>query len=370
MNRNEPWKILTVLAILVFNLSGCGLQNQYPQTALDTPKHHAITGNTFLQAGKLNDALREFQRARELDPEYALAYLGLGVLASLDHDCPGGLAMLQKARGYARDKNEEAEVNLGFIRVYAACQETLDANWLPLAEKEFELASQIVPKSTALTYYMGLAYKNACDFSSARQLFSQVRDHSQDRVFNAKAKQDLALLKKIEQAGPVTLPGRKIALLPSVTRAELSVLLMREMGADRLVPPQFTAASAIDVSGHKFQNDMEAVIALGVDGLKPNQDHAFRPDDVVTRCQFATIMKDILRKSFGEKFLGTQATGGHSPFPDVSDNAVCLEALALAIELGILEPIDRKTKSIVPAGPITGVNALWGIRVAERQLKG
>ena len=369
MKRSEPCLALLVLACLVIFPSGCKHGSQPNKVVLGTAAHHVRTGNTFVQTGKLNDALREFQIARELEPDFASAYVGLAVLASFEGDCLTAMDRLREAESVANDDADNLEVRTGRIRVYAACGDKLNTGWLALAEKEYEQAKQMSRQNTPLAYHMGVAYKNACNFSRAKVFFDQVRDYSTDRILNAKAKQDLAHMKNIEQAGPKTIQGKKIALQAAISRAELCFFLARELDGMGMTASPNTSEDAKDVAGHSFQEEVVAIMASHIDGLELDPNHAFQPDAIVSRCQFAKIMAGILRNRLGDTFSGVTLPDGHSPFPDVADDADCLESLAISTEYGFLETKDRKTRNIEPAGPVSGVDALRGIRALERQLR-
>ena len=68
-----------------------------PKAALDTPEHHVANGNTLLNSGKIDDAYREFHRARELDPKHAPAYLGLGLVYGIKGNYENAIEMLKTA---------------------------------------------------------------------------------------------------------------------------------------------------------------------------------------------------------------------------------------------------------------------------------
>jgi len=67
------------------------------KTWLDTPVHHVKNGNTLLKAGKIDDAYREFSRAKELDPNYPPAYVGLSLVYGLKGDDGASAIYLKKA---------------------------------------------------------------------------------------------------------------------------------------------------------------------------------------------------------------------------------------------------------------------------------
>jgi len=80
-------------------------------------------------------------------------------------------------------------------------------------------------------------------------------------------------------------------------------------------------------------------------------------------------MEETLRKALGDGSLEEYAGDGRSSFSDVPDHADCLRPLATATGLGLLEKMDRLTRMIGPERPITGVDALFGVRAAERHVE-
>ena len=85
-------RAIIVLAIFLTGfLGGCGPQTIWLRPSLDTPSQHVANGNQLLKRGKLSDACREFRRAREIDPNYTMAYIGLGIALGKKGDVENGL---------------------------------------------------------------------------------------------------------------------------------------------------------------------------------------------------------------------------------------------------------------------------------------
>ena len=71
-------------------------------------------GNQFMNSGKLDAALGEFNRAIELDPNFSPAYVGLGLVAGHRGDPEKGLEIMEKARELAQDEDQRKNVEAGF----------------------------------------------------------------------------------------------------------------------------------------------------------------------------------------------------------------------------------------------------------------
>jgi Tfp pilus assembly protein PilF len=71
-------------------------------------------GNQFMNNGKLDAALDEFNRAIELDANYTPAYVGLGLVFGHQGHPEKGLEIMETARGLARDEEQRKNVEAGF----------------------------------------------------------------------------------------------------------------------------------------------------------------------------------------------------------------------------------------------------------------
>ena len=97
-----------------FLILGCGPDTIFLRPGLDTPAQHAENGQQLLKRGKLEDASREFNRARELDPFYVKAHVGLGIALARKGDLAGATAAMDQARRIAGNSQEIAEVRKGY----------------------------------------------------------------------------------------------------------------------------------------------------------------------------------------------------------------------------------------------------------------
>jgi Tfp pilus assembly protein PilF len=95
MKFKKRYALFTVL--WVFFLCACATATIESKTFLDTPKHHVSNGNTLLKAGKIDAASREFNRAKELDPNYSPAYVGLSLVQGIKGDDENSVMYLKKA---------------------------------------------------------------------------------------------------------------------------------------------------------------------------------------------------------------------------------------------------------------------------------
>jgi Flp pilus assembly protein TadD len=92
-----------VMAALAWVVVSCAPVVVSPKAELDTPARHVENGIKLLNVNKVEDAFREFSRAKELDPTHAPAYVGLGFCYGLMGNYEMGINNMQEAQNYMRE---------------------------------------------------------------------------------------------------------------------------------------------------------------------------------------------------------------------------------------------------------------------------
>jgi Flp pilus assembly protein TadD len=383
--------VLVSLTIMV----GCGPKPVKQDSVLDNPENHFNRGIVEFDRGNLQAAASEFERAKALNPEYAEAYAGLALVYAKE----GQLAKNQKVSeesfnkaftyvDRALGKNEksyDSRVIKGRVITMQRKGETED--WIKNAVNEFEKAIKLNPNSPKAYYFMGLTYKDGFEFRQAANAFSKVI--SMKTTYAKEADQEYALVQKIERAAPGTKIGMKIALIPEIDRADLAVLLMEELKLMEVLskkrpkvydtgfkapedptqmqqPGAASLAAVTDITNHWAKNWIaEIVEARGMDAFP---DHTFRPDEKITRAEFASIMQNVLVMATGDQNLATKYIGEPSRFPDVNSSHFAYNAIALMVDRGILQA-ETLTGEFNLNGSMSGADALLAIRQFQNALR-
>ncbi|MBE9547424.1 MAG: hypothetical protein IMF10_08025 [Proteobacteria bacterium] len=376
--------VLLIAVIVGAFICSCAPEARKPLSQLDTPEHHTYTGLKLLNQGKYRDAQREFELAIQLDPKYSRAYAGIGLVKAYNGDFKSAFNSMKDAWRCARTKEEKVFIHVCKIRLYTMSK--AKENWLERAREQFRYAINLAPKSSAAYYFMGKAYKDGLEFDLAGKMFSKVLDLNDDYVGEADG--EWKLIQKIQRAMPGTITGKKIAIVESITRADVAALFMEELRIDVLYkrrtqktfdtsfkdPDKFKAKSeekgtAADIADHTLKADIEAILVIGVRGLENYSDGAFHPDDLITRASYAMMIEDILIKVTGENDLATKFIGSASPFPDLRPDLPYFNAVMVVTSRGIMQARDFTTGEFAPLSPVSGVDALLIIRKMKEQLK-
>ncbi len=363
----------------VFSICGCATKPRPAESVLDTPEHHVQSGMKLIAMEKYDDAMREFDLAKGLDPKFPPAFVGSGLVLGYKGDFKQGLKDMDKALDLAKTKEHEVDANVGLIRLYLLGQESASENWLSKARKAYKKAVRISPESSAAHYYMGECFKEGLMFGEASDLFKKVLDINDGYV--VEANDAWKLVQKIERAAPGTMIGKKIALVDQITRADIAALFIQELQIDEIFAQKkvfdtsfkspekefetekvVKTAPALDIQDHVLRTDIESVIALQIKGLEPYPDHTFKPDQKIARAEYAMMIEDILIKVSRDEKLATKFIGSPSPFPDLRSDLPYYNAVMVSTTRGIMETKDLTTGEFDPMGSVSGADALLIIR--------
>jgi len=371
--------LMGVWLAVIFLFQGCVPKVRPSESVLDTPEHHVQSGMKLLKLGKYDNAMREFELAKELDPKFSRAYVGSGLVLGNKGDFKQGIQDMKKGVRLAKAKEEKADANVGLIRLYLLGKSSAHKDWLKKAKGAYEAALTFLPESSAAHYYMGEAYKEALNFEKASQLFKKVLEINASYV--VEANDAWKLIQKIQRAEPGTTIAKKIALVDQITRADIAALFIQELGIDKVFAKkkefdtrfkapekEFAAAqvvkmpAAVDIADHVLRTDVEAVIELSIKGLEPYADHTFKPDQKIARAEYSMMIEDILIRATGDKKLATKFIGSPSPFPDLRNDLPYFNAVMVSTTRGIMDTKNLTTGEFDPMGSVSGADALLIIR--------
>lgn len=367
---------------LIIGIIGCGPKPIKEESVLDTPDNHFSRGMIELDRGNLNAAMSEFERAKALNPDYGEAYSGMGLVLAMRGD-------FKKARDLADegiDKNDKS-IDCRIIKGRIITMERKDDDWIEDAVKEFNKAIKINPNSAKAYYYLGVTHKKGYQFKEAANAFSKVI--SLKGAYATEANAEWEIIQKIERAAPGTKLGKKIALIEEIDRADLAVLLMEELKLMEILkkkrprtydtgfkapedptkmkqPGKQSLPEVSDVDQHWAKNWILEIVEAG--GMDPFPDRTFRPDEKITRSNYAMIMQNILIMATGDESLATKYIGQPSRFLDVNSSHYAYNAIALMADRGIMKA-DKLTGEFNLNGHISGADALLMIREFQNALR-
>jgi len=376
--KNRVHQALLPVICVFLLLGGCTGRHTTLQSFLDTPNHHASNGFSFLNRGQMSDAEREFQAALRLDHSFSQAHSGLGLIAGIKGDYPLAFHSMALARDYAKTDEDRAMFAVGQMRLYTMKK---GKGWLDRVEASFQEATKSVADSPEAYYYLGVAFEQAYRFKGAEKAFEKVTALN-SRLF-WQARRELRLVKKIIKAKPGSFVGKSIALKNTITRADVAALVVEELRLDKIYqdlarhekgfrlpqvlhkqsePPGLPA----DVKGHPLRADIEITLQLDLHGLGCFSDGFFRPEQPVTRAEYAVIMGSIISIIKQDPTLNTRFSRKVSPFSDIGNSDPSFNAVMLCTAgTPIMEPREGIFN---PWGNISGADALLALRKLKKAL--
>jgi len=372
-----------LIAMMFVAHIGCGSKTLKKESVLDTPDNHYNQGMRELDRGNIAAAKGEFERARGLDPNYPEAFGGLGLALAYEGQFDKALDMVNDGLG-KNDKSVECRIAKGRI---LAMQMKGD-DWLNDAVNEFDKAIKVDANSDKAYFYKGEAYKVAYQFDTAAGAYSKAIAMKGD--YAERANDQWALVQKIQRAAPGTKVGAKIALIPEINRADLAVLLMEEMKLAEVFakkrqptfdtgykapedPTKMETSTTTNMAAYTdvpenywAKNWIADIVKIGGMDLFP--DHTFRPNEKITRANYAVTMQSILIAAAGDPALATKYIGGNSRFPDVRSDHFAYNSMSLMVDRGIMTA-DKMSGAFNPEGNMSGADALLAIRDFQNALR-
>jgi tetratricopeptide (TPR) repeat protein len=371
--------ILSAAAVIAM-AAGCASTVRKAGGYMDDPQTHYNEGMKYYNDARFADADKEFNLALSLDKKFAPAYAGLALAAAERKDFKTAYAMADKAEKY-NGKLPQAYIARGVVitREKAGSKEE---DWYEDAIKQFDKALKLDPKNGEALYRKGCTYKVAYLFKEAGDAFSKVLNLNNG--YTKEADEQWKIVQDIERAAPGSRVGKKIALVEKISRADICALFVSELNVDKLLqkktaktydtgfkaPPdqrELTTSTVVktpavtDMKGHWAENFVNDILAQQVRGLDAYPDHTFKPDQLVTRSEYAFMLEDILIAILGDQSLATKYVGSSpSRFPDVSASSPYYNAICNMVDKGIMKA--KMSGEFGIEDPVSGAEALLVIR--------
>jgi tetratricopeptide (TPR) repeat protein len=374
--------IALVALIVLWGIMGCGPKAIKEASVLDTPDNHYNQGMREIDRGNLDNAVGEFQRALALNPNYAEGFAGMALVWAHKGDYNKAYENIDKALG-KNDKSLDSRVIKGRI----IAMERKGDEWIEKAVKEFDKASVINPSSPKPIFYKGEALKSAYNFLEAANAYSRVIAMKGD--YAADADKAWGIVQKIQRAAPGTKVGAKIALIDEIDRADVAVLFMEELKLLDVINKKRTKtydtgfkapddptkmqtsqvvqmADVTDVDKHWAKNWINDIVKAR--GMEVFPDHTFRPDEKISRADYAMMMQNVLIMATGDENLATKYVGTDSRFPDVNASHYAYNAICLMVDRGIMQA-DKMSGAFDINAHVSGADALLIIRDFQNALR-
>lgn len=364
----------------------------------DNPRHHYLAGMELLEKGQLDAAASKFERASFCDENYGPAHAGAALGAALkakgvenpDYrrtDVVKVRERLKTAWKNSKGPEDEFAWYMASMRIGTALKEK---GWLEEVEDDYRAAKRLKTDEERLIYYrtpeaadyfMGEAFLEAREFQKARDSFGTVLNAREVGKWHSGADNGWKRTDKIVRAlSGITLgeAGKRIAVLDTVTRADMAALLVDELKIDKLfagrIPVRLKDEGFIpaDVISSPFKEEVAALVKWNIRGLEPAYDSAtraylFRPSEPVKRKELAMALEDALLKLTGDESIASAFLGHKSsPFPDIEPTAPWYNSAMSVVTRNIME--TGLSGEFRPEDAVDGAEAIMAIRALKYRL--
>lgn len=362
---------LLLPVFLLYGLTGCA-PSAVSRFDTESPEHHFRRGIQSLEAGDYEAAAEAFRRSVDMDAGFARGWAGVGLAQAYLGAVDDGEVAVNRAVAMAP---QDPRVWALRGRFWVGTRGKRN-DWLYRAEEDLLQALALDPGHESAGFYLGEAYFHGLAFERAAAQFAGIVGLGGDLA--DPAGQRLAVCRQIIEVEPGSEAGKKIAIKPAITRAELAVLLALELGLFELIehpapdtnqafiPP--SKLTSQDVMGHWAEPWISEMLRRGVLILDPSDN--FAPDAVLTRVECAQAIQRILIQATQDMSLEVQYFGeSPSRFTDVPSSHFAYNAMALSADRGLI-PADARTGRFRPFDHVSGVDALLIIRRLQSDLQG
>ncbi|HNW61132.1 MAG TPA: S-layer homology domain-containing protein [bacterium] len=380
--KPSVWTLVCVGLVVSLIAAGCGPKAIKEASVQDTPEKHFDRGMYEFERGNMTSAQSEFDRALALNPNFAEAFSGQALISATQGEYKKAYELADKGIS----KNGKA-IEPYIIKGRIISMERKGDDWIEKSVKQFDKALEINPSSAKALFFKAEAYKDGYQFGDAAAIYSKVIALKGDYASQA----DLAWeqVQKIQRAAPGTKVGAKIALIDQIDRADVAVLFMDELKLMDLLSKKrapvydtgfkapedptamkttttTTMAAATDIDSHWAKSWINEIVQAR--GMEVFPDHTFRPDDKITRVDYAMLLQNVLIMATGDESLATKYIGQPSRFPDVNASNYAYNAICLMVDRGIMKA-DKMTGAFDVKSHVSGADALLIIRDFQNALR-
>lgn len=356
-----------LFAALLLGLAACESAPVVSTGPDDNPQALAAKGTAALERGDAAGAKVAFSRAAELDPRFLKAREGYARAALMSGSHDDGLAVAEAGREIA-GKDGPAR------RVFVALQIDLigaeaRASWYTRGSELYWTELRADPAAWTdgpIHLSSGKLAAKAEDYPEAARLL-RIAVHVGGREA-LEADRELSRVEDVVRASLGSRALAAIAAKTAINRADFVAILFDDfdlaayLGAkapEVARPGEAAADGSNDYGQLPVADKARALHRLGLRGIEI-AGGKFRPNDPVTREEFAMLAEDLVIRKTGENSLSRRYIGSESPFADLSPSRASFNAMMSAISRGILSSDVRGRAR--PTEPVTGSAAILAMR--------
>ena len=360
-------------------LLACGRQ-ELPNRAFDNPTYHYRLGIQQIESGEINASKESFRRAKILKHDFALADVGLALVALAQKEFKSAENHIMLALRQDR-KCFQAHIAAGKLKMLRGLDSKRPEKvWIEDSLNSFYQALKISKNNPEILFNIGEAYLASGNLEDSQKTFKSILDLNNE-FWISKARKRLKFTQKIVRLAPGSTMGRQIGLKEKISRAEMAILLIEELKLDHMLKGKKTAFSYNEINSEVTTSDLlkdskhwangwvELILEIGVPGLGLFTDGHYRHDQDLSRANCALIISFLIDSLSGKRNDFSAYFGEVSTFSDLKSDHYAYAASSIAVKLGLLEVKNIRTANFDPLGPVSGLEALEIIRRIQDEFR-
>lgn len=321
-------------------------------------------GDTLLFEGKINLAYRQYAKALTSDPDNIPAAIGLAKCYLKENKPEIAYSSLSRIESRTIRTPYAPEFCFLFIQASILQNNNLDNTDLKKIENAYYCALTTYRKKPELYYYMGLVCKKILQFNRAKTFFSKASSFKSQ--FSEDAYKQINQIKKLEQCSNCNY-SQRLPLKSQISRADMAYILYHELHLNELLSKKRynrQLQQVKDIDEHPLKDEIYAVLPVKLSGLSLFSGAYFQAEMPLTRGDFAQILYEIIQRVSPQIIVALNHKKKKPSIVDIRPSQLFYNSVIFCTQHQIVSSL--KTSEFNPYGPISGADAMMGIRTLKK----
>lgn len=233
-----------------------------------------------------------------------------------------------------------------------------DPLWKEKAVSNLNIAIELRPQDPRPDYELARVHLETLAFDKSKFYFNRCYVKAESQFDVRMMSETSRLISEIVRLDHLMIKdplARVIGIKPFLKRGEFAYLLTAMISSE--TSSEVNDSNVQDISNHFYYESIKKTLRFGL--LDSNAQNCFRPDDAVSRQEFAFAMLRLFQSQTGIVSLNQFAIEVPSPFMDIRNGSSVFPAAIFVVQNHLLESINQnQADCFLPDGIVTGLQAL------------